>query len=235
MTSTALPFTPTPRVGRETKSPFLKWADGDATLEAPPPPPPGNLTALLGAPEVVCERMVDPAKAPALIVTAVAATGLATLAFTAGASGLVSRGVEPQVLWAPVYLLLALAAATGPIYATSILLAARLPMARLVGCVLTAGVVGALLSVAALPVVYLAWIVDPNWLGTLSFPVVFGLSAMAAATRLRVLLLGLAGLNAPDAKMAPEDEARVRMLARIAVMVLGFALTNAIWALERLW
>lgn len=219
----------------ELKSPFLRWSESDATLELPAAAPPSDLTALLGHPELVCERMVDPSRAPRLVVTAVVATGLATLAFCAGCAGLVSGRVEWQVLAAPIYVLLALAAATGPLYATSILLAARLPFARLVACVLTAGVVGALLSVAALPLIYLAWVADPEWVGALSVPAAFGLSAAAAASRLRVLLLGLAGLAQGASPMSPGDEFRVRMLARISVMVLGFALTNAIWALERLW
>jgi hypothetical protein len=220
---------------REPRSPFLQWADVDTALELPAPPPPSDLAALLGHPELVCERMLEARRAPALIVTAVLAVGLSTLAFCAGVSNLVSRSIELRLLWAPVYVLAALAAATGPLYATSILLAVRLPFARLVACVLTSGVVGALLSLASLPLIYMAWVLDPDWAGSLTLLSAFGLGAIAAASRLRTLLLTLAGLNQPDTKMAAGDEFRVRMLARISVMGLGFALVNAIWALERLW
>ena len=86
-------------------------------------------------------------------------------------------------------MLLALAASLGPIYAASILLAARVPLARLVAALLASAATGSLVLAGLAPPLYLMWRLDSEWAGPLTLCAAFLLSGLSAGARIHRLLL----------------------------------------------
>jgi hypothetical protein len=135
---------------------------------------------------------------------------------------------------------MALAASLGPIYATSILLAARVPLARLVAALLASAATGSLLLAALASPLYLLTRLNAEWAGPLMLTSAFLLAGSAAGARVHRLLGLMAeqvtrnALGDSAAKLSGEDAFRVGILARISCMVLAFTLALGFWAFNAL-
>ena len=192
---------------------------------------------LLQSPESVLERVLDPARVRGTILTALMVTGggyglfgAATRAHTGTlealrAGALTGAGVA-----------IAVAAVLAPIYGTSLLLAARLPVSRLISLLLAAVATGALVLAPLAPVVALAIGFDALWMGPIALCTAFAIAALAAAARLKTLLEGLAEeiARASGTSLRPSDRERAGMLARIGMMLLGVCGALALWAFDAL-
>lgn len=128
-------------------------------------------------------------------------------------------------------LLFGLAAALGPIYGTGVLVAARLPMARLVAVLLAATAAGALGLAGLTPLVRLALAWDPVWVGPLAQ--VGGFLVMGALTGLRLsrLLVALAEASAPG-PLTEGARFRVGILSRMALSFSALTTCLALWAFD---
>jgi hypothetical protein len=161
--------------------------------------------------------------------------------FAAAAS--VARGQEAwwgSAALTSLNVLMSLAASLGPIYATSILLAARVPLARLVAALLAATATGSLLLAGLASPLYLLTRLNPEWAGPVMLTSSFLLAGAAAGARIHRLLSLMAetvtgqSLGGASAKLSAEDAFRVGILARIAWMMLAFTLALGFWAFNAL-
>jgi hypothetical protein len=196
---------------------------------------------LLRDPGAVVERILDPARAERTILGS-----LAAIAGSAALYALVVKGGAglPEAARAaglvPASMLLALAAVLGPVWATGLMIAARLPLARLVGTLTAAVATGALLLVPLAPLTRVALELNPAWAGPLSICASFGTVAAAAGGRVRGLLLRLALQVARDAspavtiELTPHDAFRVGILARMAMVLIAFTQALAFWSFDSL-
>jgi hypothetical protein len=222
----------------EPLTPFVAWAAEErAPLADGHLAPPGRtslLIDLLREPRAVVERLLDPQQTLALVLGSVAMVLLGTGFFTAIASA--ARGsshflIQSQIAGANV--LMAVAAALGPIYAASILACARVPMGRLVATLVSSAATGALVLAGLSPVVYVLWRLDPVWAGPLSLVGAFGVAGLAGGARIHQVLTTMAeavvraAAHDPDAVLAHDDAFRVGILARVSLMVLGCAIALA--------
>ncbi|MGC4114623.1 MAG: hypothetical protein QM765_08435 [Myxococcales bacterium] len=229
-----------PKPGTEALSPFVSWAAEDR--EALPDElvtPAGRtslLVDLLRDPRAVAERLLDPARVPSLVLGSLGLIVVSTAFFVV--ITMIARGSHAfalQAIQGALNVLIAVAAALGPIYATSVLVSARMPMARLVATLLAASATGSLVLAGLAPVVYVLWKIDPFWAGNLSLVSAFGVAGLAGGARIHALLLTTAeavtrsALGDPDASLAPYDAFRVGILARMALVILGFTTALAIW------
>ncbi|MFP2934106.1 hypothetical protein ACLESO_55075, partial [Pyxidicoccus sp. 3LG] len=136
--------------------------------------------------------------------------------------------------------LLSLAVSLGPIYVTGILVAARVPLARLVAALLASAATGVLLLAGLAPPLYLLWGLDSEWAGPLMLTAAFLLAGGAAGLRVHRLLELMAesvtrtALGDPTAVLGEADAFRVGILARIACMMVAFTLALGVWAFDAL-
>ncbi|MBN1207594.1 MAG: hypothetical protein JXB05_22190, partial [Myxococcaceae bacterium] len=226
----------------EPLSPFVPWSSEDRTplpeVEASPATPGSQalLVDLLREPASITERLLEPTRVQAVVLGSAGIIAGCTSFFAAAVS--VARGQEAW--WGAAALtslnvLMSIAASLGPIYATSILLAARVPLARLVAALLAAAATGALLLAGLASPVYLMWRLDAEWAGPLMLTSAFLLSGAAAGARIHRLLSVMAetvtrkALGDDDAKLGEEDAFRVGILARISWMMLAFTLALGFW------
>jgi hypothetical protein len=231
----------------EPLSPFVPWSSEDRTPlnEALAATPTGDgqpfLVDLLRDPAAVTERLLDPARLQGLVLGSVGIIAGCMSFFAAAAS--VARGKEAWWISAALTslnVLMALAASLGPIYATSILLAARVPLARLVAALLAAAATGSLLLAGLASPLYLLSRLDAEWAGSLMLTASFLLAGGVAGARIHRLLRLMAetvtckALGDSEAKLSQEDAFRVGILARISWMVLAFALALGFWAFNAL-
>ena len=185
---------------------------------------------LVSDPAAVVERILDPRRLEGLVVGALAVLVGSTALF---AAGLMGAAGWPAVLRASALsalsVLLGLAAALGPIYATSLVVAARLPLAHLVGVLLAAVASGALLLPALAPAAHAALRFDPVWAGPLAAVASFGLFGLVTGARLWRLLFGLAEAAGP---LDVGTRFRLRILARMALVFTGLTVSLAFWAFD---
>jgi hypothetical protein len=231
----------------EPLSPFVPWSSEDRTplQEAEETPStatrPPLLVDLLRDPAAVTERLLDPSRLQALVLGSVGIIAGCTSFFAAAAS--VARGKEAW--WGAAALtslnvLMSLAASLGPIYATSLLLAARVPLARLVAALLAATATASLLLAGLASPLYLLTRLNPEWAGPLMLTASFLLAGAAAGARIHRLLSHMAetvtgqALGNASVKLSAEDAFRVGILARIAWMMLAFTLALGFWAFNAL-
>jgi hypothetical protein len=233
----------------EPLSPFVPWTSEDRTplteAEAVPAASAGQplLVELLRDPAAVTERLLDHTRLQGMVLGSVGIIAGCTSFFAAAAS--VSRGKEHwwgSAALTSLNVLMALAASLGPIYAASILLAARVPLARLVAALLAAAATGSLLLAALASPLYLLTRLNPEWAGPLMLTSSFLLAGAAAGARIHRLLSHMAetvtfkalGDGATSAKLSAEDAFRVGILARISWMMLAFTLALGFWAFNAL-
>ncbi len=229
----------------EPLSPFVPWSSEDRTplKEAEASTPDGQplLVDLLRDPAAVTQRLLDPKRVQAVVLGSVSIIATCTSFFAAAAT--VARGKDAW--WGSAGLtslnvLMSLAASLGPIYATSILLAARVPLARLVAALLASAATGSLLLAALASPLYLLTRLNSEWAGPLMLISAFLLAGAASGARIHRLLSLMAeqvtrnALGDFTAKLSGEDAFRVGILARISWMVLAFTLALGFWAFNAL-
>jgi hypothetical protein len=229
----------------EPLTPFMPWS----VEERAPLPEPGTameperqlLVELLREPAAIVERLLDPARLQGLVLGSVGVIAVCTSAFAATSSA--ARGGDDQALSAALTsanVLMALAASLGPIYAASILVAARVPLARLVAALLASAATGSLLLAGLAPPLYLLWRLDAEWAGPLLLTGAFLLSGAAAGARIHRLLslmaesVTRAALDSPSATLSAEDAYRVGILARVSWMMVAFTSGLGFWAFNAL-
>jgi hypothetical protein len=229
----------------EPLTPFMPWS----VEERAPLPEPGTameperqlLVELLREPAAIVERLLDPARLQGLVLGSVGVIAVCTSAFAATSSA--ARGGDDQALSAALTsanVLMALAASLGPIYAASILVAARVPLARLVAALLASAATGSLLLAGLAPPLYLLWRLDAEWAGPLLLIGAFLLSGAAAGARIHRLLslmaesVTRAALDSPTATLSAEDAYRVGILARVSWMMVAFTSGLGFWAFNAL-
>ncbi|MCA9554265.1 MAG: hypothetical protein KC933_29790 [Myxococcales bacterium] len=226
------PAGPAPR--KEPRSPFLPPAEVagpslDELVDAQGRARPLALE-LLADPAGVLARIRDPQQLEGLVVGALAVVATCIALFAA----VLMSAHEPQVILraaglATLSVLLGLAAALGPIYGTSVVMAARLPMGRLVAVLLASVATGALLLPALAPVLHICQGLDPVWAGPLAAVGSFAIMGGVAGLRLRRLLLDLA-FSAGG--MDPGARFRVGVLTRMALAFTGLTVSLAFWAFD---
>ncbi|MFY0565406.1 hypothetical protein ACN28E_16405 [Archangium lansingense] len=230
----------------EPLTPFMPWSV-EERAPLPEPALPGEperqlLVELLREPSAIVERLLDPARLQGLVVGSVGVIAVGTSVFAATASAARGHG-EPWALpaaLASVNVLMGLAASLGPIYAASILVAARVPIARLVAALLASAATGSLLLAGLAPPLYLLWRLDAEWAGPLLLTAAFLLSGAAAGARIHRLLSLLAeavtrtALGNASAVLSPEDAFRVGILARVSWMMVAFTSGLGFWAFNAL-
>jgi hypothetical protein len=229
----------------EPLSPFMPWsAEERAPLsaqEAEADEERGLLVELLREPSAIVERLLAPERLQGLVLGSVGLIAGCTSLFAATASAARGYGGAPgAAVLSSANVLLALAASLGPIYAASILVAARVPLARLVAALLASAATGSLLLAGLVPPLYLLWRLDPEWAGPLMLTSAFLLSGAAAGARIHKLLSLMAesvtrsALGNPQAVLSAEDSFRVGILARVSWMMVTFTSALAFWAFDAL-
>ncbi|QRN94712.1 hypothetical protein JRI60_37185 [Archangium violaceum] len=231
----------------EPLTPFMPWSV-EERAPLPEPAAAGEsserqlLVELLREPESIVERLLDPARLQGLVLGSVGVITVCTSLFAATSSAARADGSAwalPAAL-ASVNVLLALAASLGPIYAASILVAARVPLARLVAALLASAATGSLLLAGLAPPLYLLWRLDSEWAGPLLLTAAFLLSGAAAGARIHRLLSLLAeavtrtALGDATAVLSTQDAYRVGILARVSWMMVAFTSGMGFWAFDAL-
>lgn len=228
----------------EPLSPFMPWSQEErAPLPQGEDPTVGGrsmLADLLREPSAIVDRVLDPTRVQSVVLSSALIIAVGTSFFAAAAS--VARGEQAWPVAAALTslnVLMSLAASLGPIYATGILVAARVPLARLVASLLSATAAGSLMLAGLAPPLYLLWRLDAEWAGPLMMVAAFLLAGAAAGARIH----GLLGLMAETvtrtalgetAKLSAEDAFRVGILARVSWMMLAFTLALGFWAFNAL-
>lgn len=224
--------------GREPLSPFVAWS-----AEAQAPLPLEALGAEREGRGVLVEIITDPERFAARVVegrgmesTIAGLLGVAVLASAAFAlvvrldlGLLVALGAGLRLALSVV---LAVAAAIGPIHAAGVLVAARVPLPRLVAVMLAATAVGAAALAPLGPVVRFLHGHDAEWWGPLSLVGAFVVAAAVASVTLRRLLLALAEEASADSgrgALSEGDLFRVGIVARMALVFLGYTSMLALW------
>lgn len=230
----------------EPLTPFMPWSV-EERAPLPESTVPGEperqlLVELLREPSAIVERLLEPARLQGLVVGSVGVITVCTSLFAATSSA-AREGSENGALAAiltSVNVLMALAASLGPIYAASILVAARVPLARLVAALLASAATGSLLLAGLAPPLYLLWRLDSEWAGPLLLMAAFLLSGAAAGARIHRLLSLLAesvtraALGNPAATLSEKDAFRVGILARVSWMMVAFTSALGFWAFDAL-
>jgi len=224
-------------------SPFVPWsaADREELPDAVGERESSLLIDLLRDARKIVERLLDPEQLQRTVLGSLVVI-VTTVGFFAATVVSARLGADAWRAMAvlPFNALLGLAAALGPIYATSVLVAARLPLARLVATMLSASATGGLILAALAPIPYGVWKLDAEWAGPLSLLAVFGVSALVSGARLRQQLLIMAeevvraASGDPTARLCAADEFRVRIVARMAMVFVAFTLALAVWAFDAL-
>ena len=222
-------------VVRDRLSPFLAWNEED---RAPLP------EALLAAPDdsLVVDLLNDPAAvvarldAPLPLQRTVLASVTMVAAATAVLGLVVARATGPGATFATASLcvvdaFVAMAAALGPIHATSILLAARIPLARLAAIQLAGAAAGSVAAAALAPVVHVLWALDRLWLGPLALFGTFLVGATVGGVRVW-RLMHLHADRVSGGTLGVDDAFRVGVVARVAMMMTALTSSLAFWTFE---
>ncbi|MFT3839437.1 MAG: hypothetical protein QM723_20810 [Myxococcaceae bacterium] len=219
----------------ELSSPFLDQPVGapleelleHASVEVP------LVTDLVRRPEAIAERVLDAPR----VETVVKASLTATLLGSAAAGWFAFGAFDPAISWeaallVPLHLHAALIAAIGPLYAVSVMLNARIPLARLVAVMLAAAALSALTLGATAPLISYLFHRDHVWLGPLAMVAAFVVSGLAGGLRLHSLLLATAHAHAQRSsrQMTPELLFRIGIFARVGTMLLGLTTSLAVWS-----
>lgn len=222
-------------------TPFVAWASADRApvRDALGGPTPLAIELLCDPPTIV-QRLLDPSRVAGTVLGALVVMAAAT-AFFGATIAVVRDSPATEVATSAGLLafnaLLALAAALGPIYATGVLVAARLPLSRLVAALVAAAASGAMILAALAPVPYGLFQVDPEWAGPLSVVGAFAIAAIASGRRLHQLLTLIAAavvsqVRGPDTELSDGERFRVGIVARMGMTFLAFTSALAMWAFD---
>jgi hypothetical protein len=230
-------------VGRlEPLSPFVPWTEADRSpipdelLHQPEQR--SLLLELLREPRAIALRALDQEKNQMLVLSSLAVITLGASVFEAcvvTARGATVLELLRATALLPIDVLAAIAAAIGPIYVVGIFVSARIPLARLVSTLLASVANASLLLTVLGPIVHVLFARDPLWAGPLALVFSFLAAALVAGLRIRGLLGLLAeeiALAGGDPGLSASDRFRVGILARMAMVYLGFTTALAMWALD---
>lgn len=230
----------------EPLTPFMPWTPEERAplhrTDTAAEPERQLLVELLREPDAIVARLLDASRLQGLVLGSMGVITLCTSFFAATANASRLTG-EPGWISAgltSVNVLMALAASLGPIYAASILVAARVPLARLVASLLASAATGSLLLAGLAPPLYLVWRLDPEWGGPLLLIGAFLLSGAAAGARIHGLLrlmaesVTRAAMGSPEATLSAQDAYRVGILARVSWMMVAFTSGMGFWAFNAL-
>ncbi|MBI2374086.1 MAG: hypothetical protein HYV07_08810 [Deltaproteobacteria bacterium] len=193
------------------------------------------LVDLLREPEATVRRLLDPKELAETVLGALSLLAVTTSFFAAVVMSALPYGSPLRAAAVlPINVLLALAAALGPMYATGIIVAARVPMSRLVAVVLAASATGAAVLAALAPIPYALYRIDDQWVGPISMFSCCVLGSIAGGARLHVLLYHLAReVRARSGRELSTGELfRVGIVARMSMVVLAFTVALAGWVLD---
>lgn len=232
MSSTPLP-TAAPRLLIEPASPFSELEAELPRLEALlPPARPSLLSELYGPPAALAARLLDPEVRAEVIRTSILAIIIGTGLFAALAtSHLGAWGSARAALLLAANTFLGLMGALGPIYATGLLVAARLPLSRWVGVLLSGAASSALLLGALGPIAHLAFRVDPLWAGPLSLAAAFLIAGLSGGLRLYRVLHALAHAVRGEA-LRDGELFRLKIQARMALVFTALTGALGLWAFD---
>jgi hypothetical protein len=226
----------TSRVLLEPTSPFV-FADRTAMrLPAIEDRPHPILFDLLAAPERVVDRLLEPAELERTLLASLVAIALGQSCFAV--VWMLPFGIGAAIraaILAGTSSLIGIAAALGPIWAAGLLVSARLPLARLVGTMLTSSATGALILAALAPIPHLLQRWDALWAGPLAMVFCFAFASIASGARIHRTLLLLAERIArtrSNEPLNPSERDRVGILARIAMVMLAFTGALAVWGFD---
>ncbi|MBI4822316.1 MAG: hypothetical protein HY791_39010 [Deltaproteobacteria bacterium] len=220
----------------EAVSPFVAWNAVDRgeipEIEDSKRP---LLIDLLRDPVSTVDRLLDPEQLGRTVLGAMV-TVIATTSFFGAVvmSALTYGNPLPAAAVLPINLLIAMAAALGPMYATGLLVAARLPMARLVAVVLTATATGSAVMAGLAPIPYALYKADEHWLGPIALFACCGLAAIAGGARLHVMMYYLASevRRRMGGELSQSESFRVGILARMSMVILAFTMALTGWVLD---
>jgi hypothetical protein len=184
----------------------------------------------------VIDRLVDPTALEQVVLASLAAIAVGGGAFAA--TVMWPHGLAVALRAAGLTAangLIALAAALGPIWAASVLVSARLPLSRLVGAILTAAGTGALILAACMPIPHLLQRCAPEYGRAIALLSCFAFTGIAAGARLhRTLMLMAERIKAARSSdpLTPEEQYRVAIIARTAMMFLAFSIALSMWGFD---
>lgn len=190
---------------------------------------------LLADPSAIVARIADPEAIERLILTSIATLIGSSWIFsmivssTWGAAAMLRAASLTSLSG-----LLALAAAFGPIYAASLLLAARIPLARLVAIIVSSAATGSLILAAISPIPLILLRLDPAHWGPLVMMGAFLLGGLISGARLHRSMFLLAETMFEDRVLTPDAKYRVGILARVSWMLVGFTLGLGLWGFDGL-
>lgn len=190
---------------------------------------------LLGDPRSLIDRIVDKEAVERLILSSLASLIASSWVFSLIVSS--TWGAEAMLRAACLTSLsglLALCAAFGPIYAASLLLAARIPLARLVAIIVSSAATGSLILAALAPIPLILLRVDPRTGGPLSMIAAFLIGGLISGARLYRSMFLLAETMFEDKNLTPDARYRVGILARVSWMIVAFTLALGLWGFDGL-
>lgn len=232
----SIPLRQTPSAGlRDRLSPFLSWTEED---RAPLPddllaaPDESLVVDLLNDPAAIVARLDAPVPLQRTVLVSVALIAAATAVL-----GLVvARAIGPGAAFVTATLCVvdafaALAAALGPIHATSVLLAARIPLSRLAAIQLAGAAAGSVAAAALAPVVHVLWTLDRLWMGPLALCATFLAGAVVGGIRVW-RLMHLHADRMSGGSLDADDAFRVGVVARVAMMTTALTSSLAFWTFD---
>ncbi len=220
----------------EPTSPFVIVEREEVRVDLEEERPRALLLDLLGPPERIADRLLDPRELERTLLGSIAAIAVSTGLYAVVL--MLPHGAIPALrsaALAAINPLIALAAAFGPIWAAGILVSARLPLSRLVGTLVTSAAAGALILAALAPIPHFLLKWDPIWAGPLAVVLCFAVSALIGGARIRRTLVLLAEHTKRAHQRQPLDPAerdRVAMLARTALIITAFTGALAVWGFD---
>ena len=220
----------------EPTSPFVAVDRDEIRVGLPENGPSPLLLDLLGSPASIVDRLLDPDALERTLLGSLSAIALGTAAFAVMLMAPHGTAVALRAsVLAAANMLIALAAALGPIWASGLLVSARLPLSRLVGSLVTSAATGALILAALAPLPHLCQKWDPEWAGPLSVVSCFAFAGIAAGKRIHRTLLILAERikkARSDQPLDPAEIHRVKMLAERAMIFFSFTVALSVWGFD---
>lgn len=226
----------------EPLSPFVAW---QAEVRSPFPEAllvrrrePSLLDALTRDPDEAARRLLLPEESHRFVVGALTVLVGSATAFAMVAAEL-RHAAHPlgAGLAFAANLLLALGAAVGPIHAAMVLMAARIPLSRLIAVLVGGLAAGGLLLLGFTPAVLAMQSLDDQLLGPAAIVGATLLAALRSGLQVHGVLLRLAerclqsATGEAKAVLAERDAFRVGVVARISMMVLAFTASLALWGM----
>lgn len=219
----------------ECVSPFVDSRDDGPTLsELLQRQAPSLLKDLLTNPAALAERMLDPVEAPRSMAQTLGLL-VATSAMTGGFLASVSTaGILRAAALLPVAVVLAVAAAMGPVAATALLAGARVPWQLLAAALTAAVTAGALTLIALVPIAVVLMRIDPIWAGPLAVTCSFLIAGAISGFRIHEVLKALATMVCARTgePLAGERVGRIDLVGRVAMVQLAFTMSVAVWSLK---